>query len=198
MCFFSNWLINWEAVSAVGTLLAVIVALGTTAYIEYRDYRRRMIEVKSMASPLYYELEINRKALIAEIAAFDAAPRVPLTNLSPMIPGTNGRHNRLALLRLSEGVKRVRFNVLKEVSPRIALFGEKDAIRLGMVIVAATGFQENQTMEGEGIFAIDDQHALGLEVSMHGWASSIVAMLGPAAERMAAIAGIERLPAPPA
>lgn len=188
MCFLADWSIHWEALSAIGTLLAVVLALGTTVYIEVKDYRRRKVEVRSMASALHFEFEANRLAILSEIKAFEATPKA-LLNM-PNGHRVNGIVSRKRLLTLSEGLKRARFSVLRSVAGRIALFDQGDAIRLGMVMAAATAFEENQNLGEEDIRSMDDEHAQGLEGSMRTWAVSIATMLEPASKRMATIAKV--------
>lgn len=188
MCFFADWDINWEALSAIGTLLAVVLALGTTVYIEVKDYRRRKVEVRSMASALHFEFEANRQAMLAEVKAFDATP--PAILQPHPANRINGVYARGRLLTLSEGLKRARFSVLRSVAGRIALFDQGDAINLGMVVAAATAFEENQNLTEQDIHSMDDAHAQGLETSMRNWATTITNLLEPASLRMAEIAKI--------
>src|SRR5690606_24090171 len=117
-------------------------------------------------SALHWEFETNRRNLVDDIARFNAAPKTVVTDDTPRIPGTNGQYSRLPALAFSEGLKRCRFSVLKSVAGRIALFEENDAIALGRIVAASTAFQENQDMEGEGVFAMDDKHAQMFESGM--------------------------------
>jgi len=191
MWICTDWSVNWDAIAAVGTLLAVMVALGTTAFLEFKADRRRRIEVRSMAAALYWEFETNRKSLLVEIATLDATPKQAALEAAPAIPGTNGRYSRLPLLRIAEGLRRSRFSVLKNFASRIALFEEPDAISLGALVAAVWAFQENQDIEPEGIFSMDDDHARGTEDSMRTWALNIANLLEPAANRMAVIARVK-------
>lgn len=191
MCSCTGWVVDWDAVAAIGTLLAVVVALGTTGYLEYKAHRRRMIEVRSMASALHWEFEANRRSLVDDLARFRAAPKTAVTAETPRIPGTNGQYNRLPALAFSEGLKRCRFSVLKSVAGRISLFDEVDAVALGRIVAASTAFQENQDLESESIFAMDDAHAQMYEAGMTTWASSLAELLGPAARRMGEMAGLK-------
>lgn len=186
----ANWKVDWEAVAAIGTLLAVATALGTTLYLEWGASRRRRIEIRSMASALYWEFSTIRASLLKEIGAFDASPAMRRAAAEPPILGTNGRYGRLRFLRLAEGIRRCKFSVLRSFANRTAQFNEKDAISLGMLIAAVLAFEENQDMDANTIFSIDDEHAEGTEAAMRAWAQTIAELLGPAAERMAVIAGI--------
>lgn len=196
MCFFADWNIHWEALAAIGTLLAVVLALLTTIYIELKDYRRRKVEVQSMASALHFEFETNRLALLDAVKSFDTAPLQVVFN--PHLSGqsnVNGVHGRNKLLALADTLRRARFSVLRDVAGRIALFDRKDAIALGAVVATATAFQENQDITPQDIVSMDDDHARELEKGMRKWAMDIVTMLEPAARRMATIAKIEKVDA---
>ncbi|MBL0028805.1 MAG: hypothetical protein IPO95_06975 [Rhodanobacteraceae bacterium] len=122
--FCTNWIVDWNAISAVATALGTFVALGTALYavrleiVRNREVDRQQKQLVSVLAVVFdHELHMASSLLrkIAELAG-------------------EQEDARAAMLHITEGTRRIQFPLLERFAHRFSEFEHATAARLAVAL----------------------------------------------------------------